>query len=111
MKTRDIIEHLLKYEELIDSVDFLGIDVSNVGARYIAIHCSSFEQNTLNLFKDNASEVVITKHGNNMKMSLNFEGVEYFMLVNSEEKANYILKGEWLFCVLTNVLYVEKRWR
>ena len=94
MKTRDIIEHLEKYEELIDSVDFLSIEALNVGDTSITIHCSSYEQNTLNLFKDNASEVAITKHGDNIKMSLNFEGVEYFMLVNSEEKASSILKGE-----------------
>ena len=94
MKTRYIIEHLEKYEELIDSVDFLHIEVLNVGDRRITIHCSSFEQNTLNLFKDNASEVVVVQHGDNIKMSLDIEGVEYFMLVNSEEKANYILKGE-----------------
>ena len=95
MKTRDIIEHLIKYEELIDSVDFLHIEASNVGNGDITIHCSTYEQNTLNLFKDNASEVVITKHrSGNIRMSLYIENVEYFMIANSEEKTNYILKGE-----------------
>ena len=92
MKTRDIIEHLEKYEELIDSVDFLSINISNLTCKYINVHCSPYEQSTLDLFKDNANKVSTVNLGSNIKMSLDIESVEYFMLVNSEEKANNILK-------------------
>ena len=95
MKTRDVIEHLRNYEELIDDVGFLSIEVSNVGDIYMKIHCSSFEQATNDLFKNNASDVVITKNRSDyIKISLCIENVEYFMMVYSEERVNYILKGE-----------------
>lgn len=92
MKTREIIEHLIKYEELIDDVDFLSIEASNVGYRYMKIHCSHL--NRTHLFKHYADEVTIENTGDYIRMSLDIGGVEYFMLVNSEEKASSILKGE-----------------
>lgn len=92
MKTRDIIEHLEKYEELIDDVDFLSIEVSNVGYRYMKIHCSHL--NKTHLFKHYADEATIENTGAYIRVSLDIEGVEYFMLVDNEEQANSILKGE-----------------
>ena len=94
MKTRDIIEHLEKYEELIDSVDFLSIDIENLTREKITIHCSRFAQATKDFFSDNADDVVIKKWDSTINVSLNVEGVEYFILVDDEEEARSILKGE-----------------
>ena len=94
MKTRDIIEHLIKYEELIDSVDFLGIDIEGLVREKMTVHCSRFAQSTKDFFSDNADDVIIESWGSTINVSLNVEGVEYFILVDDEEEANYILKGE-----------------